>query len=402
MEQSNIVSAAVHLNILTELNIYVLDPKGDFIYQHAPMKIPPFMPGANEADIIYFFNEMQLYENRHQLYAFANEWGLNYLSYTFEKGETYTVVIGPYLELTSDIYRLARRYNLNNHEREELKTFCNQIQVLNPEKINSLSSILQLFDRFAVVETLPTTITADGNELNNNLKAHSQTDDDAEIINMRYKIETSLIHAVEQGNKSKAKVLFHSNNGLFAFSERLPNQPLRRHKNLNVILNSLLRSAAVRKQVPPVLIHRISEQFAYKIERANQLIKLQNNIDQMIESYCDLIITNSLNSYSTMTKKVIEHLMSFYDRRVDKNELAALCNTHPNHLSRKFKQETNKTIIGYQQMIRIDKAKHLLKNESLSIEEIAWLIGYEDSSYFSRVFKKETGFTPSLYKEAGV
>nr|WP_306798758.1 helix-turn-helix transcriptional regulator [Oceanobacillus saliphilus] len=98
----------------------------------------------------------------------------------------------------------------------------------------------------------------------------------------------------------------------------------------------------------------------------------------------------------------MEHLLSYYDKQIDKNELADLCNTHPSHLSRKFKQETGMTITLYQQMVRINKSKHLLRTEDLSIEEIAWIVGYEDSSYFARVFKKDTGYTPSQYREGSM
>lgn len=79
--------------------------------------------------------------------------------------------------------------------------------------------------------------------------------------------------------------------------------------------------------------------------------------------------------------KAIEYLMTHYDKQFNINELADSCSIHPSHLSRKFKQETDQSITVYLQQIRINKAKHLLANENLSIEEIAWMIGYEDSSY---------------------
>jgi two-component system, response regulator YesN len=41
-----------------------------------------------------------------------------------------------------------------------------------------------------------------------------------------------------------------------------------------------------------------------------------------------------------------------------------------------------------------------LTTERITVEEIAWIVGYEDPSYFGRVFKKETGLTPTQYREA--
>lgn len=202
--------------------------------------------------------------------------------------------------------------------------------------------------------------------------------------------------------KKTALQLINSKNMLFSFSERFPNQPLRRLKNVAIILNTLLRTSARNSQVPAIIIHRISEKYAYEIENANQLEVLHQLEDRMIEEYCDLIISNSLSSYTNMTQRVIEHLLSFYNKQINKEELAAQLSTHPSHLSRKFKDETKMTLTAFQQMLRMRQAKHLLKTENLSVEEIAWTIGYDDPSYFARVFKKETGSTPSQYRDGVV
>ena len=59
------------------------------------------------------------------------------------------------------------------------------------------------------------------------------------------------------------------------------------------------------------------------------------------------------------------------------------------------------TITEYQQELRINQARHLLKTENLPVDEIAWIVGYNDPSYFGRVFKKATGYSPSGYRENG-
>jgi two-component system, response regulator YesN len=163
------------------------------------------------------------------------------------------------------------------------------------------------------------------------------------------------------------------------------------------IFKSILRKAAERSRVPVILLQRLSEKFTYKIEETNQLSVLQNLAKEMVIEYCDLVMSSSLSKYSKVIQKVIEYLVTHYNQPLNINELANSCLTHPSHLSRKFNQETGLSITAYLQKVRINKAKYLLGNETMSIEEIAWLVGYEDSSYFSRVFKKETGLTPSRF-----
>ena len=398
MDQTAVISAALKISHVTDLNTYVLGQDGKFIFHHEEITIPAFMPGGKEGDLLYFNEEMNKHQNT--LHAYTNEWGLQFLGYTPSNEAKYTVIIGPFFEHTPHLFEISKRYNLSHNEREDLSVFCNYIHILNIEKTNSFASVLQQFNRLMDTETIPVSITADSNDVKDKPSPKKERlDKEVEIVKMRYEIEADMLHAVKQGQKAKALELSKSNDILFSFSDRFPNQPLRRVKNLAIVLNTLLRSVAVNSSVPAILIHRVSNKFANEIEYTNNLSKLQQLYSDMIIAYTDLILSNNLANYSKITRTAIEYLISFYDRQIDKDKIASLCFTHPSHLSRKFKQETNMTITGYQQMIRINQAKHLLINEAVSIEEIAWNVGYEDASYFTRIFKKETGYTPTEYRE---
>ena len=69
------------------------------------------------------------------------------------------------------------------------------------------------------------------------------------------------------------------------------------------------------------------------------------------------------------------------------------------HLSRTFKQEFDSTVMDYIITKRIDKAKHLLQDPSVSIKYAAEEVGYMDLTYFHRIFKKITGITPAQVRE---
>lgn len=68
------------------------------------------------------------------------------------------------------------------------------------------------------------------------------------------------------------------------------------------------------------------------------------------------------------------------------------------YFSRMFKQETGDAFIDYVTKIRIEKAKQLVRNPERSLKEICFEVGYHDPAYFSRVFKKIVGCTPSEYR----
>jgi AraC-like DNA-binding protein len=79
--------------------------------------------------------------------------------------------------------------------------------------------------------------------------------------------------------------------------------------------------------------------------------------------------------------------------------LAAQLNLSPRYLSDLLKQETGKTAIELIHIYLINEAKNRLRNDHLRISEIAYELGFEDLSYFSRLFKRETGKTPNQFKK---
>ncbi|MGJ9459755.1 helix-turn-helix transcriptional regulator [Oceanobacillus sp. CF4.6] len=401
MEISKMVSTAMKIHDITQLNTYVLDQNVDFIYYREIISIPDYMPGSGEADVLNFYKKIK---QRMHLYSYINEWGLHYFGYSFkEKEDVYTIIIGPYFENTPNLFRLSREYNFSNKQSNDLRVVSDKISILTIQQASSFAAVLQEVDKMVHNETTPTIIIEEKNNSFSDKKVDNlNVDEDAELVKLRYKIEKDFMHAVEHGDKTSALKLISSDNMLFSFSERFPSQPLRRLKNLRIVLNTLLRTAARNSDVPAILIHHISEKYAFEIEHATNIATINQLEDRMIEEYCDLVTSNTLRNYSRMTQRVIEHLLSFYDKQINNEELALLCDTHAGYLSRKFKQETELTITAYQQMIRLNKAKHLLKTETLSIEEIAWVIGYDDPSYFARVFKKDIGCTPSEYRDGEI
>ena len=66
---------------------------------------------------------------------------------------------------------------------------------------------------------------------------------------------------------------------------------------------------------------------------------------------------------------------------------------------RRFKNATGDSPLRYLQRVRIENAKQLLENGGNTFDEITYMVGYEDSSTFSRIFKKTTGLSPNLYKK---
>lgn len=67
-------------------------------------------------------------------------------------------------------------------------------------------------------------------------------------------------------------------------------------------------------------------------------------------------------------------------------------------LKRRFKAATGMSLIEYTQNLRIEEAKHLLESSPKPVDDVSTEAGYEDASFFRRLFKRLTGLTPSQYR----
>lgn len=128
----------------------------------------------------------------------------------------------------------------------------------------------------------------------------------------------------------------------------------------------------------------------------------------MIKEYCDRIITSAIeyrdslshSKYKDVVDKVIGYIDEHYaDEELSLNVLAEYVRFSPNHLSMIFSQQTGETFSKYLTDYRIGKAKEALKCTSKKSSEIALDVGYRDPHYFSYMFKKITGMTPTQYRE---
>lgn len=101
----------------------------------------------------------------------------------------------------------------------------------------------------------------------------------------------------------------------------------------------------------------------------------------------------------TMLQRIIEEIRQNYTENITLTDLSKRYGISISHLSGLLKEELQLSFSEYITSKRIQKAKELLRDESLSVEAIAEQVGYNDYFYFTKVFKKNTGISPSKYRK---
>jgi two-component system response regulator YesN len=97
--------------------------------------------------------------------------------------------------------------------------------------------------------------------------------------------------------------------------------------------------------------------------------------------------------------KAVDYIKNHFDRDLSLDEVARVVDVTPYYFSKIFKAEEGVNFIDYLTTLRVDEAKRLLMSDECAVKEISQRVGYQDPNYFSRIFKKTTGFTPTEYKE---
>ena len=105
------------------------------------------------------------------------------------------------------------------------------------------------------------------------------------------------------------------------------------------------------------------------------------------------------NRYGDVVDEVMRYIEENYaDEELSLNVLASHVNFSPNHLSMIFSQQTGQTFIKYLTDFRLNKAKELLRCTGKKSSVISMEVGYKDPHYFSYLFKKTQGMTPTQYR----
>jgi two-component system response regulator YesN len=111
------------------------------------------------------------------------------------------------------------------------------------------------------------------------------------------------------------------------------------------------------------------------------------------------IISNRQSKANSIIEKANQYIQEYYNEDISLDEIARHVNLSSYYFSRFYKNSTGTSFSDKMVMVRMEKAKELLKKEELSIKDVSFMVGYVDPNYFSKIFKKFTGYNASEYKK---
>lgn len=171
----------------------------------------------------------------------------------------------------------------------------------------------------------------------------------------------------------------------------------------NIVLS--LESKAVAIEITTGLIYGFLPD--YNIAFEETIVKKTSGFDFVLSkqkytleniSLFFLTIEDNKKYLNPIVDRICRIAQSRYIESIGMPEIAEELGFSSNYLEKVFKKEKDTTFVEYLTAIRIEKAKNLLKDVNYRIYEVSNAVGYKDSNYFCRIFKRKIGLSPGEYR----
>jgi two-component system response regulator YesN len=157
-----------------------------------------------------------------------------------------------------------------------------------------------------------------------------------------------------------------------------------------------------RKAVLSIIDNMLAEApyIDFEPDKQGDIPELLGEIREIYSAAADYTIESSQNNMKLVLKKAVEYLEENYCNPLTLRQVADSVYVSPFYISRLFSRQLGKTMTDYLNGIRIKNACELLRDVEYKIYQVGEMVGIPDAHYFSRLFKKHTGMTPSEYRNS--
>lgn len=390
----NLSQAAVYVKHILRISISSF-LQSDDVYADlvAPIQFRPQQLFPSAAKFRVFINELEdknIYEITDRLD----------LKWTFICTMGWVTMLGPYRSANRSKLSYQQRFQkhgISSSQFETLQLYYNTFSLLEENTVIEAA--------FAIIKT----IYGDTDNTPIAYIDFENTPDDFSLhgleqqrpvisfVEFTHDLESRYMEAVSQGNASEAILLVR--------------QIIQRTVNVNSPTQSLVQSiagaainrteariAAKSAGVPAPATDALTREFAHRALAATNNSELFNIQLEMTEKVCELVRQYRLRPYSPIIRKAIHYILLNLRNALTVEGIAKAVNVSPNYLSSIFSKEVGVKLVSYIQNFRLEKAAHLLTYTTASIQEICASVGIHDNNYFSKIFKKKYGKTPSEYR----
>ncbi|HIU76306.1 MAG TPA: PocR ligand-binding domain-containing protein [Candidatus Pelethocola excrementipullorum] len=339
-----------------------------------------------------------------ETYIFSCHSNMNHIVFPLLNNSSFfgSILVGPFLMEEPDsllISNIHKRYpSMSTEFLLDLYEEMNSIEIIPPARVTQISKLLFYLFSDLISESKKELII-------NQQKLHQQSKINESIQMYKaggvikqdqypYEKEKKLIAKVKAGNLQEARSILNQVLGYVFFSG---GNSVENIKPRAIELCSLLSRAAIEGGAATDVILKINNQFIKSLQEITSIDSLCYSLSESLEIFIESMF-NYAPSQNETIKKAISYISTNYSETLTLDDVSNQVELSPAYFSTLFKQCCGSSFKDYLNMVRIEESKRLLSNTSYSILDIAIAVGFENQSYFSKVFKKHTGLSPKQYR----
>ena len=160
----------------------------------------------------------------------------------------------------------------------------------------------------------------------------------------------------------------------------------------------LLSRAAVEGGADVEEIFGLNYKYLSTIHSFKTVEELTHWLSKIMIRFTDCVFNFKNIKHVDVIYKAINYIKQNYMKKITLEEVASHVYLSPSYFSKIFKDDMKCNFNTYVNRIRIERSKQLLLQDTLNLADISNMVGYEDQSYFSKVFKRVVGITPGRYR----
>lgn len=208
-----------------------------------------------------------------------------------------------------------------------------------------------------------------------------------------YNLEERLVDAVIHGDKSHAIEML-GEISRYGAKAVLAKDALRSAKNSVICSCAFLARAVIRAGVGPDEAFALSDAAIRHLEDLSSVRAVLDYEQEALLQFTAMVEKRLRREYTPHIMEAIDYIHKRLADKLTLRDVADHLKMHPTYLSKKFHQETGRTVTDYINSLKVEESVWFVRNTNHSIAEIAAMYGFSGQGYYITIFRKYIGITP--------
>jgi two-component system response regulator YesN len=297
-------------------------------------------------------------------------------------------------------YDILQKHEPQKSNYDDIVKCLDTIPEVSPERVNSLSEMLLYSSSYLLYNEKNMSVekseaSEQQGEINEYLKSIKLVDESESPVYPLTK-ENELLSAITEGDKQEASRLLNEILGYIFFTAGGIFEVIRA-RILELVV--LLSRAALAGGAESEQIFGLNYKYITEINKFKNVDELCFWLTEIMKKFMNNMFRFNEVQHVDVIYKAIDYIRRNYMKKISLDDVALNVYLSPSYFSKIFKNEMKCNFSVYLNNVRIEHSKKLLLSNEVKLVDVAGIVGFENQSYFSKVFKKLTGGTPKKYRE---